>query len=49
MIKKLVKEYELSVNEALSMSNQKLTDKITHIPQRWFDMAKKVVKPMQQM
>lgn len=44
-LRKLVEEYNLSVNAVLVASTRNLADKLTRVPQRWFDAMKKEAEP----
>ena len=45
-IKKLVTEYNLSVDVVLIISNCNLADRMTRVPQRWYDAMKKEAGPV---
>ena len=45
-IRKLVTEYNLSVDAVLVTSNCNLTDRLTRVPQRWYDAMKKEAGPV---
>ena len=45
-IRKLVMEYNLSVDVVLVTSNCNLTDRLTRVPQRWYDTIKKEAGPV---
>ena len=40
ILKKLVGEYELTVNVVLVPSNKNMADRLTRVPQRWFTAIK---------
>ena len=44
---KLVKEYALSMNVSLVKSSQNKADRLTRMPQRWFDAIKRNTGPVQ--
>ena len=45
-IRKLVTEYNLSVDAVLVTSNSNLADRLTRVPQRWYDVMKKQAGPV---
>ena len=45
-IRKLVMEYNLSVEVVLVTSNCNLADRLTRVPQRWYDTTKKEAEPV---
>ena len=45
-IRKLVTEYNLSVDAVLVTSNCNLADRLTRVPQRWYDAMKKEAGPV---
>ena len=45
-IRKLVTEYNLSVDAVLVTSNCNLADRLTRVPQRWYDAMKKETGPV---
>ena len=45
-IRKLVTEYNLSVDAVLVTSNCNLADRLTRVPQRWYDTMKKEAGPV---
>ena len=45
-IRKLVMEYNLSVDAVLVTSNCNLADRLTQVPQRWYDAMKKEAGPV---
>ena len=45
-IRKLVTEYNLCVDAVLVTSNCNLADRLTRVPQRWYDAMKKEAGPV---